>query len=254
MKRMLSVCLVTAGLVAGAFGQEPPASQPQAGRGGGPSGEAKLRAICRQLKLSDQQMKTVETLVQVYQAELDEDRRNPERIVEEIRQKYGELRNAQEANDTERVRQLREELRSLAPTAKAEKHFFEGLLPILTDAQKTRLEQMRRAENAPPLKAVRVHDAATQLDLTPDQQRQLEAITRDYRSKVASNPNQPVQEFVDAIRQILTARQADRFEQLLDELRQQALTAPTTRPATTQPATTQPSTAPKPPGAGAQHP
>ena len=70
----------------------------------GPKGEAKLRWICKQLDLSDQQMQQVEALIAVYQATLAEDRENPEDLMKRLKDKLAEIRNAEAAGEAERAR------------------------------------------------------------------------------------------------------------------------------------------------------
>lgn len=242
-KRFL-VTVLSAGVVGGAACAQnapppPPASAPTPAapraaelKPGGQQGELKLRNVCKQLNLTPQQEPQVETLIQVFQAELEDYRRSPEKLIAEIQQKYGELKDAKTANDEARIKQLKDELRNLAPTVRAEGHFYEGLMPILNDAQKARLEQIRRMELAGlALKPVQVLKAAKECKLTPEQERQVESINRDFRSRVANNPQQNVDEYIASLRGVMTNSQAQDFDRIIDEYRRGELTSSTTKPA-----------------------
>lgn len=199
----------------------PPAAPPVAPKGAdkAPSGEPKLRAVCKQLNLTDDQWKQAETLIQVFNAELDELRRDPKKIIEEIEAKYGELKDAKNSGDESRVKKLKEELRGLAPTSRAERHFFDGLVSVLNAEQKVKLEKIRRAESGAALKPFQVVRIARQVELTPQQDRDLERVMREYRTKVAGSPNAAVDEFIAEVRLLLTNTQQSKFDQLIDEAR-----------------------------------
>jgi hypothetical protein len=225
-----------------AEGEPKASSQPQV--------EARLRAVCKQLDLTPDQWKQVDTLMQICYAELEEARKDPGRAIEEIRQKYGELRDARNSGDKEREKQLKEELRKLAPGTRAEEHFYDGLTPILTDAQKTQLEKIRRLEtiggSLRPVDVLKAARAPT-MKLSPEQERQLENVNREMRSRQASAPAgtnqaQRVDEYITEVRKLLTTGQNEEFDRQLELMR---LTVGAAPPASAEkkPAT-QPTTAP----------
>ncbi len=242
MKRSLFALSVVLFVVATVAGQTPiplekipPPTQMQRGQpragaeASGPQGEQKLRFICRQLHLNDEQMQQAEALIAVYNAELKDMEQNAAELLQKIQDKYAQIQAAKARNDDETVRILQDELRNMAPGVAAENHFMEGLKQILTDEQKARLPAaLKRAESAGDisLRPVHVVRAVLKLGLSEDQQTRLEAIMEKFREvQVTSRPTTPqaadeqVNALVAEVRGILTPEQAQRFDQEIARLR-----------------------------------
>ncbi len=195
----------------------------------GPKGEAKLRWICKQLDLSDQQMQQVEALIAVYQATLAEDRENPEDLMKRLKDKLAEIRNAEAAGETERAAELREEMRNLSPGNRAENEFFESLEQYLNPQQLAKLPNARqRSETigSIALRPVYVMRVAFNLNLKPEQTRQLESLLQAFRLDIRQNRpanqedvTQRVDTLVGQVREILTPEQAEEYDSQIESLR-----------------------------------
>ncbi len=209
-------------------------------------GEQKLRWVCKQLKLDETQMQKAETLIQVYKAEVEEQRQDPAALLQKIQDKYAELRAAESDGNAERAKQLRTELKEMTPGAQAEGRFFGDLEQMLTDEQKTKLPAARkRAESVGDvaMKPVHVLRAAHKAGLNAEQNQKLEGLLETFRGEiVASRPENPqaaaerVDKFVDQVRELLTPAQRPAFDKEIEELRDNPAPATALQPPATQPA------------------
>ncbi len=257
MMRRVTLWFIGVFCAASAVAQPPPtpptpvAPRPAPGRPAeptGPQGEQKLRWVCRQLRLDDQQMQQAEALIATYHAELADLQQNAADLLQRIQDKAAEVKAAQTAGDVELTHRLQEELRNMAPLVQAENHFFEQLTPVLNDEQKGRLGAVRkRAETAGDvsLRPVHVLRAARKLGLTPEQNVKLEALLAEYRSAAAAARSEKpeaaeerVEQFVKNVRAILTPEQSGRYDKAIGALRDDPPVAQAFQPpvATTQPA------------------
>jgi hypothetical protein len=262
-----SVCVMLAGwcLATWAVGQAsqapppPPLRQPPQARPPGPprqpaeaaplQGEAKLRWVCKQLRLDEQQTPQSEALFAAYQAEMKDMEQHTAELLKGIQDKYAEVQAARTGGDEERAKKLQEELRALAPDMQAESHFFDALESVLNPEQKSRLPAIRKRAEVPggqSLRPVYVLRAARKLALTPEQDRQLEKALDDYRTSAQSAPpdkGQPpedrVEQFISNVRAILTPPQAATFDKDVEALRE--------NPPIAQPAQIPDATPPPPP-------
>ena len=204
---------------------QPRAAAEQAGL----QGEARLRFICRQLRLDEEQMQQAEALIAVYNAELKDMEQNAAELLQRIQDKYAQIQEARARNDDETVRILQNELRNMAPGVAAENHFLEGLKQVLTEEQRNRLPAvLRRAESAGDLtlRPVHVLRAALKQNLNSEQREHLELLLAKFREmQITNRPTSPqaAEEQVDAlagqIRAILTAEQAQAFDEEIARLR-----------------------------------
>ena len=241
--------------------------------------------MCQQLKLDAEQMKKVDALVAVYNAQVEEEKKDPAGLIQRIMDKDAEVRAAEAAGNTELVAKLKAELNNMRPRVKPENNFFESLAQSLTPEQKATLAQLReraaKADMVPPptrdtttrpgvtppgrdaatkpsqtgLRPVHVLRAARRLDLTPEQQRQLEQTLDSFRSSLSSGRTRvspddisaKVGQLVTEVRAFLTPEQAQKYDADIAALR---ASAPPPQPvrmpgmAPTSGAATRPSTAP----------
>jgi hypothetical protein len=231
-----------------ALSQPPPTQAPGARRGQPePSlqGEQKLRWVCKQLKLDEPQMQKVDALIQVYKAEVEEQRQDPAALLQRIQDKYAELRAAESDGNAEKARQLRAELKEMTPGAQAEGRFFTDLEQVLTEEQKTRLPAVRkRAESVGDvaMKPVHVLRAAQKAGLTAEQNQKLEALAEAFRGEIVANrPENPqaaaerVDKLVDQVRELLTPAQRPAFDKEIEEVRDNPPPATALQPPATQP-------------------
>jgi hypothetical protein len=218
----------------------PPARQPPQARPPGPprqpaeaaplQGEAKLRWVCKQLRLDEPQTQQSEALFATYQAEMKDMEQHTAELLKGIQDKYAEVKAARDAGDEGRAKILQDELRALAPDMQAETHFFDGLQSVLNPEQKNRLPAIRKRAEVPggqSLKPVYVLRTARKLALTPEQDRQLEKTLDDYRTSAQGGPadkgqapEERVEQFITAVRAILTPAQAATFDKNVEALRE----------------------------------
>ena len=225
-------------------------------------GEAKLRWICKQLRLDEKQTEQADALFATYQAELKDMEQHAAELLQRIQDKYAEVQAARTAGDEERAKKLQDELRALAPEAQAEGHFLDALDSVLKPEQKGRLPAIRKRAEVPggqSLRPVYVLRAARKLALTPEQVGQLEKTLEDYRGAVMNHAgekgptgDEQIEQFIVSVRAILTPAQAAAFDKEVEALRENPPTAqPAQLPgAATQPAPAAPLTPVKP---GAEH-
>lgn len=255
------VCLLIVGLlgVALAWAQLYPSRQPKPQQSG-PKGEAKLRWICKQLQLDEMQRQQAEALIPIYDATLAKLRESGAKLMEEIQALYTELREAIEAGDKEREKELRAQLADMAPLKQAEKAYFDALEQVLTEEQKAKLPEIRkRAETVGDIamRPVHVLRAARKHPLTREQHIQLEKVLEEFRASQTGTPPQnegarseKMDQLTKDVRAILTAQQAEEFDKQIADLRDGAPAAERFEPPT--PPTTQEAEQPekKPPSEG----
>lgn len=220
-----SIMLVLAALLAPSLAAAQPGPQRKALQG-----ETRIRYLLIQAELSPDQQKQADALLEVYRAQIEEEKKNPEEFVAKIRAVYEEVMEAKNAGDTERAKQLEKELRSMAPGAQAERDFFIALDPTLTAKQKARLERAktrlnRRGQN-PEVTPADVLDAARAMDLSPAQQEKVDDVEKRIREKVGQagamtdmTRERLIDETVDLVKRTLTSEQAKEFEQEIKLMR-----------------------------------
>lgn len=195
-------------------------------------GADKLRYICKQLNLTDEQKQHVRSLLVIYEDELKVDPEDMRERLERIRSLYVELREAQDAGDEERADQLRTEMRDLAPGLRAEKNFYEALEPALSEEQLKLLSEIRkRLEKNPDVALKPVHVCRIALDQKLDQAQRLKLddVMRDFRREIAdrgeldeSTRDELLNKFIKAVRDVLTSKQVAAFDQEVNKLRPDA--------------------------------
>lgn len=223
----------------------------------GPQGEQKLRWICKQLHLDETQSQTAEALIQIYKAEVEEQKKDPSALLQRIQDKYAELRKAQADGDTDLAKQLQAELKEMAPGVQAENRFFGDLEASLTPQQKEQLSVIRKkAETIGDISMRPIHilRAARKRGLSLEQEKQLEAILDEFRKNmVANRPDsaeantERVNKLTQDIRALLTPPQAEAFDQEVRELHDGAPPATPITPATAAPPATLPAAPPAEP-------
>ncbi len=218
------------------------------------TGEAKIRAICRQLELTPMQTEQLESLLAVFNAEMQQSKENFTETMEQIRVKYRELQEAQKSGDGAAANRIREELKALAPMQKAEAEFWSAFRPTLTEPQLARLETAQRNVEAGvgvSYRAVHVLRVVRTLDLSPEQSRQVETVLAEYRTKVAAQRDESEPARLALVAQLekdmrgflTTEEQRVRYDKRLEYYK--SLIPPTTIAPTAPPAS-QPSPPPAP--------
>ncbi len=199
-------------------------------------GEQKLRYLTRQLNLGPEDREFVQGLLEVYAHQVraqkveQEERGN---LLERVRVLYAQMEEAEQAGNTQRADELREQMKVLGPGVLAEREFFAALEGNLSDDQKATLKQARqrlRRVSDGALQPIDVLQAAQGLQLDPEQQRKLSKLLQEYRAYVAgiagglSGPRRELAlgRIVSDIRAILTPEQAERFDKQIVKLRPKA--------------------------------
>ncbi|MCK4340786.1 MAG: hypothetical protein KAY37_03575 [Phycisphaerae bacterium] len=217
--------------------------------------EAKLRWICERLDLQEQQSQQVEALLTIYDAELEESKKEKIALLRKMQEKLAERDKAKADGNYELVRELEAELRNMGPRISAENNFFESLMQILTAEQIAKLPRLRAqvktAHRRPPtptptsedrgeaeeddsggqtqVRSFHVLKVTCELGLTPVQNRQLEGLLEDFRNNIRVDPPKQeadfaerVERLVKIIRPILTADQAVQYDWKVAGLRRSA--------------------------------
>ncbi len=249
MNRGKSFGLLLAGACVALVAAQTPPPPGHGARRGQPEpslqGEQKLRWVCKQLKLDDGQMQKVEALIQVFQAEVAEQRQDPAALLQKIQDKYAELRAAESDGNAEKAKQLRTELKEMTPGAQAEGRFFTDLEQVLSEEQKAKLPAVRkRAESVGDvtMKPVHVLRAAHKAGLNVEQNQKLEELLETFRGEIVANrPENPqaaaerVDKFVEQVREVLTPAQRPAFDQEVEAQRDNPAPATALQPPATQP-------------------
>ncbi len=223
----------------------------------GLQGEAKLRYVLKQLDLDAGQKDIAESLIVTYNAECQEQRQNGVQLLQEIRARMQEVKDARAAGDNAKAEELERGLQEMRPGVKPEKQFYEALEPNLTPEQRTTLAEVRKRleeKPDPQLTPADVVKAARDQGLAEPQEKKLVELTEALRSRQASTPaadaaaqTKLLDEFVSQVRALLEPKQQEKFDKQIEKMRPDPLPAPapTATPtpapaATTQPAPTKP--------------
>ncbi len=223
--------------------------QPSAGPGQPPprkttqrvlAGQEKLRYIVSQLELSAEESKHVEGLFTRFDSDIKQEQEAVQRRVEEIKALYAELQAAEQAGDQQKKNQINEQLRLMAPGARAEEEFLRDLVSALTPAQRATYEQtVARLLRAPDgaLRPVDIVRIARGLNLTPEQAKALETTKETFRRTVnevaaLEDPQRAemLQRFSNDIRAALTAEQQAAYDKAVTRMRPPAPTITGTLP------------------------
>ena len=221
-------------------------------------GEQKLRYLVRQLDLGPEDREFVEGLLEVYAEQVRAQKTEQEErgdLLERVRVLNAQMEEAEQAGNTQRADELREQMKVLGPGVLAEREFLATLETNLSDDQKATLKQARQRLRRVPdgaLRPIDVLKAAQALELDPEQQGKLSKLLQEYRAYVtgiAGGLSRPARELalgriVSDIRGMLTPEQAERFDKQIVKLR------PPTTPLA-KPEQKSPSEPDKPAGGGA---
>ncbi len=242
--------LLMLGLTAVALAQTPPPQTPPGPMiPGGPGriqpqnqeptlqGEAKLRWVCKQLKLTPEQMQQADSLIAVYNAEVEDQKKNVKDLLNQIQDLASQIRQAENEGNKAKVEELRTQMRDLTPGRKAEKNFYESLAQMLTPEQKARLDLVRQRADTGGVDAtfrpIYVLRAARKANLTPEQSQKLENLLDEYRTNItakrpanAEETQARVDKLAADVRAILTPEQTQVYDKQLNELKE-TMPAPT---------------------------
>lgn len=158
----------------------------------------KLRYICKQLNLDEKQWQHAEGLFAILEDEQNMGPGQLRELLEQIRAITQEREAAREADDQERVEELNQQLKGLAPGARAKDNFIKGLLPALNEEQKVKLNVLlKRLENVTnlelkPIQVIRGPQTRAQCRSAAPVQRAGEAIPDADRTQHQGRRARPV--------------------------------------------------------------
>ncbi len=194
--------------------------RPQRGR---PDQLHDIRRLRRELKLTSEQKKQFDE----FYKELTDRLERPELSDDSLVALVEELQQAAEAGDKQRISELRKELNSARKLTRqrAFDHFYEQLMPILTDPQREIVQRVRSGRTGRPLDARRLLALARRLDLRSDQRRALHDLERETRQALRearrdrAARRKLAEEVEQRIRELLDDKQTARFDELLERYR-----------------------------------
>lgn len=230
MRRAVWVWSIAACFAIPLFAQTPPPQGRPPVVGQVLRGEDKLRYLGKQLDLNEKQQQVFDALLEIYRASIDRQKQGLKEVMDKLRILSGELSEARRNNDTERIRDIGEQMNQLRPGVGPEDDFFKSLMPELTDAQKTLATQLRERleKGSVELKPMDVIQAARKLGLTGEQSQALNQVQQNFRAQMqekALEMNSPakqaavLEQFIKDVRAILTTEQAQRFDREIEKLR-----------------------------------
>jgi hypothetical protein len=153
--------------------------------------QARIRYILRQLNLSDEQIKHARGLLRT----IFDDTLNPPLSIGEVHALVAELQVAQKEDDQERIEELEAQLRELGRGHDREAELIMNLEPVLTDAQKEVLTEVRARLKRNPSGALRPIDifrAAHPLELSKAQRARLDKLHERFRLQMCGFRNKRI--------------------------------------------------------------
>jgi Spy/CpxP family protein refolding chaperone len=236
MRRITFVWLTTLLLAVTSFAQVARPTQ-RAPRGGDAPvplrGEQKLRYLVKQLDLGPQDHEFVQGLLEVYAEQVQTQKVEQEErgdLLERVRVLYAKMGEAEQAGDTSRAEELREQMKLLGPGVLAEREFFAALEVNLSEDQKAALKKARQRLRRVPdgaLRPIDVLKTAQALELAPEQDSKLSKLLQEYRAYMKGQAGRlyeparqlAIQRIITDIRGILTTEQTEPFDKQIEKLR-----------------------------------
>lgn len=184
-----------------------------------------VRRLRRELKLTPEQKKQFDAFYKELTDRLDHPELSDDSLVSLVEQ----LQQATEAGDKQRISELRKDLNTARKLTRqrAFDHFYQQLMPILSDQQREIVERVRsgRSGRQRELDARRLLAIARRLDLRPDQRRTLHELERETRKALRevrrdrAARRKLAEEVEKKIREMLDEQQTARFDELLERYR-----------------------------------
>lgn len=232
MNRSLFVGIFIATAAVTAFAQvATPKPRPKADRGIVLEGEQKMRYICKQLELNETQEKDVDSLIAVYNATMKEET-SPAALLQfmtDLQVMMTEREEAKAAGNTQRVKEINEQIKASTPGNASERQFFEGLEGMLTETQQKKLVAVRKRIASNPDVTLTPHDvveAARAQNLDKDQRDKLDSTLKEYRAMIAKNRPSTLQDrmksvdkLIDKVGGVLNADQKKAFMAEIERMR-----------------------------------
>ena len=189
------------------------------------TGVAKIRFLLQQIDLTAEQREYADGLL----ASLGDAQANQQLSLAQIRQLVAELQEAKADGDSEREKQIADEMRQTAKGYDPSEEFFMNMEGELTDVQRQRLEEARARLERNPSGAVRPIDAfraARDLDLTKEQGGLLLDLQQKFRERMGKSRKLDIDrqhalfsKFLDDIFKLLTPEQQTAFRARITALR-----------------------------------
>lgn len=192
------------------------------------AGEAKLRYILKQLDLSAEQARAASELLATYRTACEAERTAAQDRTDRMKAVMTEMQAAEKAGDDAKAAALRRQLDDLRLGAAPERAFYAALEPMLTAEQKATLSATRERLRVSPvveLTPLDVVRTARAQGLSPEQAARLDAEIAALRKRqefaLPGDPNvraKLLEDFVHAVRRILDADQAAKFDAAIARL------------------------------------
>jgi hypothetical protein len=208
-------------------------------------GEKRIRYLLRQLDLTEEQREYARGLI----ATILDESGNPPLSLEQVYTLMAEAQQAEKDGDTERMEQVKQQLRELGRGADRENEFFLNMETVLTDEQKEVLQAARQRLKRNPsgaLRPVDVFRVAYRLDLTKEQRAQLDLWQARFREDLRKiktlddeNRFQLMNGLLERLRAELTDQQQKSFDLAIRQLRPDLAVGLLVRLPETQPAAEQ---------------
>lgn len=204
----------------------PPAAKPRPAL----QGAQRVQFILRQLDLTPDQQRHADGLVETYYGAAEARTID----IDMIRALAKQMEDAQKAGNTAEYDKLQQQLRDIGQGSQDEPEFLDNLRSVLTEAQKAELTDVLERLKANPsgaLRAVDVVREARRQKLSDKQAADLDAAISAHRARVndASGPRdatpaemklaRQLDEFIAAVRAILTPEQATAFDARIARLK-----------------------------------
>ncbi len=220
-------------LAVSAWAQQPGAAPPNQYEPGGTylEGADKVRWMLGQLDLTPAQKEDVESVVSVYQAQID--RLNDKEVIAQIARDIQPVAiafvQAREEGNEARMAELREQLEMMKPGVTEERELYGDLDTILTPAQRAELakiqERLTRRKADVALWPVDVARAALATSPTTSQRRKVHEVLQRFRATIAERSAGPQGTALDlndeATRKRLTDQLIKDVEAVLDDAQKQ---------------------------------
>ncbi len=217
-----------------ALGQDEPKGPPPEGRRGaalggmrevgGPSLERRVKRVASQLTeeltLTEEQQQQLDELVTQFLAEHKDMQRPPP---EEMREIMQQMREARQAGDEAKAEELRKKLGPVGNQVMID--FLSEVEPILTEEQKTKLDEIRdrlvRPGRGPTDPLERIEELRDELQLKPKQSQKFDALYQQLSEQIKSSKMETSEmlELVDELRKAAEAGDQDKVNQLREKLR-----------------------------------
>lgn len=203
------------------LGPQAPAAPPKRAL----AGEEKVRYLLKGLSLSSEQRQHAAGLFDMYFG----GSQTPEINLDRVTSLVAEIEQARAAGDTERQREIEQELRAMGQKADPSGEFLDNMMQVLDEDQRMMLSRAQERLTRNPsgeFRAVDILWAVHACNPIPDQMKRIDARLAEYRALVnrvrtmrEERATRLLDELVTDVRALLTADQAARYDEMIESYR-----------------------------------